>query len=294
MTATTGSSTRSPRKAFVAGGILIGILGGVRLVTNEVTLASRQAETDGLRLKAEQRDREAQRVILLERELHASKSELQASSARYQASAAEVAALASRVGTLGAELGDYASAQQELEQARERTQGLAEAHARAEAQADLLAGKLRAAEAQAELHEQELARTRAEIGHLTGRVKDLASDLGVERTRANRSEGQLEQLESAGVNVARLTGERPMPRISAIVLDVDLAALPPVVLVDAGRSEGLEVRDLLYVRRNGQDVASLEVVEVRDDMSSTHVSQAARGVQPRTGDRVISKPGAAH
>jgi hypothetical protein len=132
------------------------------------------------------------------------------------------------------------------------------------------------------------SRGRALEGEVAGLEKNL------ERLQASVDRGQqvLRRLKEAGVNVGRLSGERPMPALTAVVVRVDAEALPLEVLVDVGSSSGVELGDLLYVIREGREVARVEVIEVLGGVSRARLVHGVRGLELRSGEDVTSvKPG---
>lgn len=149
---------------------------------------------------------------------------------------------------------------------------------------DALAEARRAAEGA----RQQASAAQREVRSCRERVAALEHDLAAVRERAERAAKTLRRLEEAGVNVARLSGQRPMPALTGVVVRVDGDALPPEVLVDLGRAAGLEVGDRLYVLRGGKAVARLEVVEVLASVSRARLVHGERGLVLRSGDDVTS------
>lgn len=138
--------------------------------------------------------------------------------------------------------------------------------------------------------ERRVARERAAaLVGLNGRLVEVEATLAQTQARARRETERLERLARAGVNVARLTGERPMPEVKALVVQVDADAVPPTVVLDAGEAAGLERGDVLIVLRDGQELARLEVDEVRGPYSSARVVRGQRGARVRPGDQVRSR-----
>lgn len=137
--------------------------------------------------------------------------------------------------------------------------------------------------------EAELASERRAARERAASLADLHDRLGELEVSARRDAERLERLARAGVNIARLTGERPMPDVKALVVQVDPDAVPPTVVVDVGDPAGIERGDVLVVRRDGRDVARLEVDEVRGAYSSARVVSATRGLRLRPGDQVRSR-----
>ncbi|MBX3471425.1 MAG: hypothetical protein KF878_31530 [Planctomycetes bacterium] len=137
--------------------------------------------------------------------------------------------------------------------------------------------------------ERRLARERGEaLASLHDRLGEAEVALRSAEARAQRDAARLERLARAGVNVARLTGERPLPDIRALVVQVDHDAVPPTVVFDAGDGAGVERGDVFVVRRDGNEVARLEVDEVRGHYSAARVVRAQRGARVRPGDQVRS------
>ncbi|MCO5165138.1 MAG: hypothetical protein M9894_02065 [Planctomycetes bacterium] len=210
-------------------------------------------------------------------------------------------------GALGEARRDLAAREADLGQARReldaRTRLLREVEAAAAEQARELGrvrGALMSTEAALEVAtqrgaaleadltaERRLARERAEaVATLHDKLGEAEAALREVDARARRDAERLARLARAGVNVARLTGERPMPDVRALVVQVDLDVVPPLVVFDAGDGAGVERGDVLVVRRDGNEVARLEVDEVRGHYSAARVVRAQRGVRVRPGDQV--------
>lgn len=136
--------------------------------------------------------------------------------------------------------------------------------------------------------DEELLVERRQAREKAAALAELSDRLGELEASARRDAERLERLARAGVNVPRLTGERPMPDVRALIVSVDPDAVPPAVVVDVGEAAGIERGDVLVVRRDGQEVARIEVDEVRGQYSAARVVRAARGLRLRPGDQVRS------
>jgi hypothetical protein len=165
--------------------------------------------------------------------------------------------------------------------------------------AEVSASQVRAADASASLAkiEQAAASARADAEAAKRRAADLADKLGETESararaekRAASAEAVIDALHKKKVNVERLAGLVPMPRISATVVEVDDSELPPVALLNGGEKEGLAEGDVLYVVRDGREVVRLAVERVRGDITAARVLRAARGERVRVGDVVTSTP----
>lgn len=297
--------------------VLTVLLGTGRLAMDEILLAGSDARMRGLEQRADGAGRDRYRLVRLEQEVEAERKRVADLDARAESSARQVAALNSSLVTSRVELATLEqdsranadrlqTALRETEQLLARRQAalreleaVSEERKRALEMAESLAAErereLADAQALATQRAESLAKTRAEARaldqKLAGKERELGRVEGDLRTavrRTERSEAVLSRLESAGVNVARLSGQRPMPRISAVVVRVDGDAMPPTVLIDVGRDSGIEVRDVLYLLRGGAVVATLEVSEVGEQVSSAKVIQGQRGLKLRAGEDVSS------
>ena len=117
--------------------------------------------------------------------------------------------------------------------------------------------------------------------------------LQAERTRAASAEESLSKVRAAGVNVERLTGERPLPELQAVVVRVDDTAVPPRAVIDAGKSQGLLPGDVLHVVRDGRSVGRIELDSVEAGLASGRLIEGRRGLILRPGDLVrtsVPKP----
>ncbi|HBP20766.1 MAG TPA: hypothetical protein DEA08_23625, partial [Planctomycetes bacterium] len=112
------------------------------------------------------------------------------------------------------------------------------------------------------------------------RERDLA------RRKAREAESTLAKLRDAGVNVARLSGERPMPNVRATVVQVDNRAVPPTLLIDAGQVQGLEPGDELDLIRDGRRVGRIEVDELQPRLARCRLVSGQRGLSVQVGDEV--------
>ena len=318
-------------RALIAGAALVAAVGGGRLVHSEVRLASHEARRDQTdrreQLLAAETARTASLQLALaeaglqvrraEEALTGMRAEMGRAEAELLAAEAQSAADAQRLGELRAREQELAA---ELALAREASQVSAEQRAALAGQVERLSDDLaaqRAALAQAE----EQARTRqGELSLARGRVEELEAAIREARGDAERAAGRAEsrareleearqalaraeertrqdqallaRLRAEGVKVDRLGGLRPVPAVRAMVLRVDGQALPMEVLVDVGSRVGLEAGDRLWVVRGAQEVARLEVSEVRPDSATARVVQGDRNSAPRPGDTVLSwRPG---
>lgn len=294
---------RTKRGILLAAGVSALLLGSARLVVDEVQLAGHAARARGLEQRAEGAARDRERLVRLEKDLQLDQERMAVLTGELEGrgraldvltedlreARSEQLALEQRAAQaqrdLEGKLGESerVSAQRAADtqrlkvHAEQQAQKLEVATRRLEQSAERLALAVRDAESlQEDLAEQARA------------IAKLNADVRMGTDRASLAEEQLSQLEAAGVNVARLTGRRPMPRILAIVVRVDFDAVPPVILVDAGRDRGLERGDNLYVVRDGREVAQLEVEEVSSQASSTRVVRGQRGLRIRPGEDVTS------
>lgn len=221
-------------------------------------LAAEKAAAEGLATtRAAELDRAARQLAAVDADLSSARRELVERQRRYD----EVQAIAAeQARELGRLRGTLVSTEAALEVARQHEAAL----------------------------EDELAAERRAAREKAAALSDLHDRVGELEARARRDAERLERLARAGVNVARLTGERPMPVVKALVVQVDPEAVPPAVVVDVGDAAGIEPGDVLVVRRDGQEVARLEVDEVRGPYSAARVVKALRGVRLRPGDQVRS------
>lgn len=245
-----------------------------------------------------------------EAELLAAEAELQTVEARSRADAERLAALRAREQTLTDELQRAAAEAARAGEQRQTLQGEVErlsgalheqrqAVARAEAQVRTSEGELAAARGRAGELEAALREARGDAERALGRAEARARELDQARTELSRYQEQLrqeqallERLRAEGVKVDRLGGARPIPAVRAMILRTDPQALPMEVLIDAGARAGLETGDRLWVLRGSQEVARLELSEVRPDSSTARVVRGDRQSPPHPGDVVVSwKPG---
>lgn len=253
----------------------------------ELEAATRQAAA--LRASV---DEAAAAVAALEAARERLTSEKAAAEGLAASRAAELTALGRRLTQVET---DLTSARGELASTRRRyeeVQAIATEQAR---ELGRLRGSLVSTEAALEVARQheaaledELAAERRAARERAATLAELHDRLGELEARAARDAERLERLARAGVNVARLTGERPMPQVRALVVQVDVDAVPPTVVVDVGDAAGIEPGDVLVIRRDGQEIARLEVDEVRGPYSSARVVRAQRGLRLRPGDQVRS------
>ena len=127
---------------------------------------------------------------------------------------------------------------------------------------------------------------RARGARLERDAAELERERDLARRKAREAEATLAKLRDAGVNVARLSGERPMPRIRATVVQVDNRAVPPTLLIDAGLVQGLEAGDELDLIREGRPVGRVEVDEVQSRLARCRLVSGQRGLSVQTGDEV--------
>jgi hypothetical protein len=175
--------------------------------------------------------------------------------------------------------------------AQARTKALDERLRLSQTQLTRMALELLTAKQEAQVRERDLDTQRRELAavrrDLAAQRRSLAAieaKLTQSEARAKASAETLRKLEAAGVNVARLTGTRPMPKLRALVVQVDVKQVPPRVLVDAGKRQGLEVGDSLYLIRDGRSVGRLEIDEVQPELSTCRLVQGKGGLAPRAGD----------
>ncbi len=306
---------RTQKTLSIIAGLSV-CLGGGRLAVNEVQLASEEARVHGLELKAAEADRDRRRVILLEhessalaesaatlnRELDLShtqaaglKGQLRVSQSKAVAAHLDATQTQERLETelqrtrtvLGAEL------DASIALAKTRLQELDTARAHANRQAEALTGAnalVRERERQRDVARRAVEAERKEHGDTELRLSATAKRLQESEAIATERARLLKILESAGVNVDRLSGERPMPRVSAVIVHVDAEASPMEVLIDAGNASGLEVGDRLFVIRGEREIACLEVFAVHPDVSATRLVRGERKLRLRPGDDVTSTP----
>ncbi len=252
---------------------------------DELAATTRQAET--LRASV---DEAAAAVAALEATRDRLEAERTAAEGLASTRADELSALGARLEQVQV---DLTAARRDLTSSRRRLDEVQEIAAEQARELGRLRGNLVSTEAALDLArqreatlEEELAAERRAARERAAALAELHDRLGELEARAARDAGRLEQLARAGVNVARLTGERPMPQVRALIVQVDPDAVPPTVVIDVGDPAGIERGDVLVVRRDGQEVARLEVDEVRGQYSAARVVRAQRGVRLRPGDQV--------
>lgn len=133
-------------------------------------------------------------------------------------------------------------------------------------------------------------RKEAEAEELRGRLTTAERERDARGERARAAEEALAKVARSGVNVDRLTGARPLPNVTALVVQVDLEVVPPVVLIDAGATAGLERGDRVSIQRAGQTVAEVELDDVRPQLASGRVVRGQRGLRLRPGDAATTVP----
>jgi dihydroorotase-like cyclic amidohydrolase len=253
-------------------------LGGGRLAFNEVELANHRVRFSTLEARASEAETDRKLVVGLEGELRSAQDQVASITHEAREGLAEqrrvTEKLAEDLSAAGAALKAQAT------EARDREQALRTA---ADERVRALEGERDQARAQAA---GEARRREASEAALAESAERLRESEAVATARAAR----LAKLRAAGVNVARLSGERPMPRISAVVVRIDAGASPLGVLIDAGSSAGLELGDRLYVFRDGREIACLEVLEIGEQIASTRLVRAVRGLGLKAGDDVRSQP----
>ncbi len=232
--------------------------------------------------------------------------------------AAREAALRSRQADLDSTCSDLAAAQRgleaaelrarelarEVEGAREQAEALGVAVARLEARAlderanlakvegDLEGARRERVELVSRLTAADETRRRreAEAEELRGKLATAERERDARGARARAAEEALAKVARSGVNLDRLTGARPLPSISALVVQVDVDVVPPVVMIDAGSSSGLERGDRISIQRAGQQLAEVELDDVRPQLASGRVIRGQRGLRLRPGDAATTAP----
>lgn len=291
--------------------------GGGRLAWNEVRLAGHTVQLDERDALHRRLTDEAARLSRLELELAEARSERERAAERSRASSAAVASIRGELGRAEAELIEAerraTKDERALAELRTRRDELDRALGQAKEESRTREEARQALAVRAEGLEQELSLARTDLQAARGRLDGLSRELAEARSATEReaaraaesqrelaraaqsarqSEELLQNLQRAGVNVDRLGGRRPLAALRGMVLRVDLQAIPPELLVDAGKDAGLEPGDRLWVVRHGRELARLEVADVRADSSTARVVQGERQSPPRPGDAVISwKPG---
>ena len=152
-----------------------------------------------------------------------------------------------------------------------------------------------AAESAALLGRERRGRVEAEAALARAQAELVAKErlLQGQRARAEAAEGSLSKVRAAGINVERLTGERPLPDLQAVVVRVDESAVPPRVVIDAGEGQGLLPGDVLHVVRDGRSVGRIELDSVQAGLASARLIEGRRGLVLRPGDLVrtsVPKP----
>lgn len=302
--------------------VLLVILGGglaaatlVRLALNEVQLASQQAESEALRQEVAHASSASENATRLALEVARARERSSGLEAKLAAARADAASIDKELATADTRLARLRkatfSAQADLSKATRDVARLTRARAEARQRVAALDKKLTSATREAARLGKELARSKRRAEQLDARLvasqgalakereaatalraslKATQSSLAKARAEAIRNQRTLAKLKQAGVNVDRLSGAKPMPVLSAIVVQVDRKRVPPVVLVNAGSQVGVEKKDTLYVIRSGRQIARLEVDTVSAHLCSGRIVQGIPGKMLLPGDQVRSRP----
>lgn len=149
-----------------------------------------------------------------------------------------------------------------------------------------LVGELNTANENRERAEGQVARLLQQKTALEKDLGQLRKSYAVSKQKALDLQLVLEELERKGVPVGTLVvNHKPMKPIEAAVAGVDASTDPPVVLLTAGRDQGVERGYEFTLFRGETFVAKVVVTRVMADSCGARVLFTADGQTIRSGDR---------
>ena len=131
---------------------------------------------------------------------------------------------------------------------------------------------------------------------LARRVKSTETRLAETRDRAkelqtalSESQAVIAALRKAGINIERRAGLTLPPELTATIIKVQRDRVPPLIVIDVGSAQKIEVDDVLFVRRDGRKIAEARVERVTTTKSVARITDSAANVSVQEGDQATTR-----
>ena len=129
--------------------------------------------------------------------------------------------------------------------------------------------------------EQELDRLRRQVSYLADALARARAEVDALRARADRKD--FEEAGGQGTGTAAGAQESTVADLRLVDVNPDLG----MVVINAGRRQGLRPGMRFAVTRDGRKVSEVRVIEARPNICGAVIQSKGRGSLPRVQDRAV-------